>query len=39
MVIVQNAKINLRPLWAVNTEINGIFYEGNLNRKIKEKYV
>ena len=37
---IVNALSNLRPLWATNTEINGIFYEGNLNRKImKEDYV
>ena len=34
----QNALSNLRPLWAVNTEINGVFYEGNLNRKIIKNY-
>ena len=37
---IVNALSNLRPLWATNVEINGIFYEGNLNRKIiKEDYV
>lgn len=37
---IVNALSNLRPMWAVNIEINGIFYEGNLNRKIiKNKYV
>ena len=37
---IVNALSNLRPLWSINTEINGIFYEGNLNRKItKEEYV
>jgi hypothetical protein len=36
---IVNALSNLRPLWAVNTEINGIFYEGNLNRKIIKNYV
>jgi len=29
---VVNALINLRPLWATTREINGIIYEGNLNR-------
>lgn len=32
---IVNALSNLRPLWSTNREINGIFYEGNLNRKIK----
>ena len=32
---VINALSNLRPLWATTREINGIVYEGNLNR---EKY-
>lgn len=32
---VVNALSNLRPLWATTREINGIIYEGNLNR---EKY-
>ena len=37
---IVNALSNLRPLWAVNTIIDGVFYEGNLNRKIiKEDYV
>jgi hypothetical protein len=25
--------LNLRPLWATTREINGVIYEGNLNRK------
>jgi hypothetical protein len=29
---VVNALSNLRPLWATTREINGIVYEGNLNR-------
>ncbi len=29
---VVNALSNLRPLWATTREINGIIYEGNLNR-------
>ena len=29
---VVNALINLRPLWATTREINGVVYEGNLNR-------
>jgi len=29
---VVNALINLRPLWATTREINGVIYEGNLNR-------
>lgn len=37
---IVNSLSNLRPLWATNIEINGTFYEGNLNRKIiKENYV
>jgi len=32
---VVNSLKNLRPLWATTREINGIIYEGNLNR---EKY-
>lgn len=30
---VVNALNNLRPLWATTREINGVIYEGNLNRK------
>lgn len=30
---IVNALSNLRPLWATSRVINGIFYEGNLNRK------
>jgi hypothetical protein len=30
---IVNALSNLRPLWATTKEINGIIYEGNLNRK------
>lgn len=29
---IVNAFSNLRPLWATTREINGIMYEGNLNR-------
>ena len=29
---IVNALSNLRPLWATTREINGIIYEGNLNR-------
>ena len=29
---VVNALSNLRPLWATTREINGVIYEGNLNR-------
>lgn len=31
-VSIVNALSNLRPLWATTREINGIIYEGNLNR-------
>jgi hypothetical protein len=35
---IVNALSNLRPLWATTREINGIIYEGNLNRnKIRRK--
>lgn len=34
---VVNALSNLRPLWAVTTEINGKVYEGNLNRIIDKE--
>ncbi len=30
--IIVNALSNLRPLWATTREINGVIYEGNLNR-------
>jgi len=30
---VVNSLSNLRPLWATTREINGVIYEGNLNRK------
>ena len=30
---VVNALSNLRPMWSTTREINGILYEGNLNRK------
>ncbi len=33
---IVNALSNLQPLWATTREINGIIYEGNLNRK---KYI
>lgn len=29
---IVNALSNLRPLWATTREINGVIYEGNLNR-------
>jgi DNA repair exonuclease SbcCD ATPase subunit len=29
---IVNELSNLRPLWATSREINGVFYEGNLNR-------
>ena len=29
---IVNALYNLRPLWATTREINGVIYEGNLNR-------
>lgn len=29
---IVNALANLRPLWATTREINGVIYEGNLNR-------
>lgn len=32
-ISVVNALSNLRPLWATTREINGIIYQGNLNRK------
>lgn len=32
-VNIINSLSNLRPLWATTREINGIFYEDNLNRK------
>lgn len=35
---IVNALSNLRPLWATTREINGVIYEGNLNRnKIRRK--
>jgi len=35
---VVNALSNLRPLWATTREINGVIYEGNLNRnKFRKK--
>jgi hypothetical protein len=35
---VVNALSNLRPMWATSREINGIFYEGNLNKnKFRKK--
>lgn len=30
---IVNSLSNLRPLWMTNREINGVIYEGNLNRK------
>jgi uncharacterized Zn finger protein (UPF0148 family) len=32
---IVNALSNLRPLWATTREINGVIYEGNLNRTKK----
>ena len=32
---VVNALSNLRPMWATTREINGVIYEGNLNRTKK----
>ena len=34
---IVNALSNIRPLWATTREINGVIYEGNLNR-IKYHY-
>jgi hypothetical protein len=34
---IVNALSNLRPLWATTREINGIVYEGNLNRPKYQK--
>lgn len=30
---IVNALSNLRPMWATTREVNGVIYEGNLNRK------
>jgi hypothetical protein len=30
---IVNSLSNLRPLWTINKEANGVLYEGNLNRK------
>ena len=30
---IVNSLSNLRPLWKLNKEVNGVLYEGNLNRK------
>ena len=32
---IVNALSNLQPLWATTREINGVIYEGNLNKGIK----
>lgn len=32
---IVNALSNLRPMWATTREINGVIYEGNLNRNKK----
>ena len=32
---IVNALSNLRPMWATTRKINGIIYEGNLNRTKK----
>jgi hypothetical protein len=34
-VNIVNALTNLRPMWATTREINGVIYEGNLNRSKK----
>lgn len=34
-VSIVNALSNLQPLWATTREINGVIYEGNLNKKNK----
>lgn len=34
-VNIINSLVNLRPLWATSRIINGVFHEGNLNRKHK----
>ena len=34
---VVNALSNLRPMWATTREINGVIYEGNLNRNKHRK--
>jgi hypothetical protein len=34
---VVNALSNLRPMWSTTREINGVIYEGNLNRSKYEK--
>ena len=31
-VAIVNSLSNLRPLWATSRVVNGVFYEGNLNR-------
>ena len=36
---IVNALSNLRPLWSTTREINGIIYEGNLNRKKYNKFI
>jgi len=35
--MIVNALSNLRPLWATTREINGVIYEGNLNRNKHRK--
>lgn len=32
---IVNALSNLQPLWATTREINGVIYEGNLNKNRK----
>ena len=34
---IVNALSNLRPLWATTREIGGIVYEGNLNRRRRQR--
>ena len=35
---IVNALTNLQPLWATTREINGVIYEGNLNKnKVRRK--
>lgn len=35
-ISIVNALSNLRPMWATTREINGVIYEGNLNRSKKK---
>lgn len=38
-VSIVNSLENLRPLWSTTREIDGIIYEGNLNKSNKNEYV